>query len=464
MTRMLRPRLTTLSTALLAAILLGGCASLTRSEFKPVSAEMPKAWSHVTATPISVSPWWHAYGDAQLNALIEEVRSRNADMAAAAITLHRARLTAGLADDKLIPSLGASITASRSKELSDARSVSRAYSTALTVSYEADLWGKLASARDAKQWEALATEQDKESTELSLIGNTATLYWEIAYLNQRIAISEQSIAYTEKTLALAQAKFKAGSVSRLDVLSAEQDLATQRATHTELVEQREEARTSFSLLFDGPPGKQFTEPSTLPEGDLPTVEAGLPASLLGRRPDLRAAELRLRESLATLDNTRTSYYPSLSLTGTLGTSSTALRDLLDNPVATIAAELTAPFLQYREMKLNVGISQADYDLAVVQFRQSLYAALGDVENALSARQQYIRQGEFLAESLRTARATEAITEVRYRAGAIELQSWLDAQEKRRTAEASLAENHYNQLAAQITLNLALGGDTTASQQ
>jgi len=440
---------------------LGGCASLTRSTYTAPQANMPAAWGHTTPVAAAAQDvWWKAYGDAQLNTLIDEALAHNADLAAAAIKLRIARLNLGLEKDAMMPSLSASASTSASRSLKGTTgTISREHTVQAGVSYELDLWGKLASARDSAQWELQATEQDKASTALSLIGSTAKLYWQIAYLNERIRLSEESIAYTEKTLALARVKHAAGSVSQLDVLEAEQSLASQKATHTTYLEQREEARTSFALLFDGPPSKEFSEPPTLPTGDLPLIEPGLPASLLSRRPDLQAAELRLREDLATVDNTRLSYYPDLTLTGTVGSSSDRLRNVLNNPVGSLAAELTLPFLQYTEMKLKTGVSQADYDLAVVQFRQSLYTALGDVENALSAHQQYLAQGEQLAISLEKAQASEKINETRYRAGSIPLQTWLDSQETLRTAQAAMLENRYNQLTAQITLNLALGGGT-----
>jgi outer membrane protein TolC len=210
------------------------------------------------------------------------------------------------------------------------------------------------------------------------------------------------------------------------------------------------------LLFDGV-SKDFAEPAHLPEAALPAVDAGLPASLLARRPDLAAAELRLRSTLATADATRASYYPGLSLTGSLGTSSTSLLQLLNNPIAGVMAELSLPFLQYQEMKLKNGVARADYELAALQFRQSLYAALGEVDTALSARSQYRAQGEHLERSLRAAEAAEKINELRYRSGAIPLQTWLDSQQTRRSAEAALADNRYNQFAAHASLSLALGG-------
>lgn len=456
----LRPpyRLITLI-ALLTA--LGGCANLTRSTYTAPQTNMPSAWSHADSSVATTQDaWWEAYGDTQLDSLIEEALAHNADLAAAAIKLRIARLNLGLQQDAMMPSLSASASTSASRSLKGTSgTLTRTHEVQAGVSYELDLWGKLSSARDASQWELQATAQDKASTALSLIGSTAKLYWQIAYLNERIRLSEDSIAYTEKTLELARVKYAAGSVSQLDVLEAEQSLASQKASHTTYLEQREEARTSFALLFDGPPAKNFAEPQTLPDTQLPIVEPGLPASLLSRRPDLQAAELRLREDLATVDNTRLSYYPDLTLTGTVGSSSDRLRNVLSNPVGSLAAELSLPFLQYTEMKLKTGVSQADYDLAVVQFRQSLYTALGDVENALSARRQYVAQGEQLTISLEKAQASEKINETRYRAGSIALQTWLDSQETLRTAQASMLENRYNQLTAQITLNLALGGGT-----
>ena len=446
--------------ALLVASLLSGCAGLARSDYPSPEAMVPVAWQHASdAATTGTLHWWQAFNDTRLDALITEVLARNADLAAAGIRLKRAHLNAGLAGDQLMPALGASAGSSANKSLKGEGKISRAYSAKATLSWEADLWGRLASSRNAAEWEALATEQDRENTRLALVANTAWLYWQIGYLNQRLSLAGQSIAYSDKALTLAQRKLETGAVSRLDVLQAEQDLASQRASQTQLMQQREEARTTLSLLFDGPPGKAFAEPQTLPEGSIPGVAADLPAQVLARRPDLQAAELRLRATLATGDATRLAYYPKLSLTGSLGSSSDKLRNILSNPLAALAAELALPFLQAKEMKLKTDIAQADYELAVLQFRQSLYAALGDVENALSARNQSVQQGEWLAQSLAAARAAEKINAARYLAGAIPLQTWLDSQEKRRNMESSFAENRYQQLTNQITLNLALGGSS-----
>ncbi|MDF1485848.1 efflux transporter outer membrane subunit [Ramlibacter sp. H39-3-26] len=443
------------------ALLLGGCAGAPAPYGAPVTA-MPAQWRHAGADTLdaqaATGAWWKAFGDPALDALEEEALARNNDLAAAAIRVRRAQLQARLAENR--PAFSGSVNSSAGRSLDGGGSTHSSAAT-LGASYEIDLWSRIGSQTDAARWEALATVQDRESAAQALAGTTATLYWQIAYLNQRVNAAVQSIAYAERTLQLVQAQYGAGSVSSLEVAEARQSVASQKAALSQLQQQYVETANALALLFDGaatgPGAPGWSAPQALPGGPLPAVDAGLPAALLGRRPDLRAAELRLREALANVDATRASYYPALSLTGSLGSSSGALANVLQNPVAALGAGLTLPFLQFTEMRLNTEISRTQYEEAVVNFRQTLYTALGDVDNALSARRQYEEQAAQLAQSLADARTAERLYEVRYRSGAVSLNVWLDAQEKRRNAEIALAENRFNRLANHATLFQALGG-------
>jgi NodT family efflux transporter outer membrane factor (OMF) lipoprotein len=447
---------TTLAIAI--ALMLGGCASQ-RTTFEPVQTQTPATWSQRTDGPeVAAGQWWKQFGDPALDALIERALRSNNDLAAAAIKVRRAQINAGLADDARMPALSAKGTTSNVRKLDGDRSNTRSSSGNVTLSYEADLWGRLGANYDVKRWEALATEQDRESTVLSLIGTTANLYWQGAYLNGRVALANESIAYAQKTLDLVRTQYGAGAVSTLEILEAEQNLTTQQSTLTQLVQQQVENANALAILFDSPPGATTALPARLPQQALPDLAAGLPADLLGRRPDLRAAEMRLRGSLATVDATRTNYYPQLTLTGALGSSSNALAQLVQNPIATLGAQLTLPFLQWNQMQLDVKGSQADFESAVTTFRQTLYTAFSDVENALSARRQYAAQEALLQQNLQAAQGAERLYELRYRSGSATLRVWLDAQEKRRTAENSLAEARLNRLKNQMTLYQALGGD------
>ncbi len=460
----MKHRYITKYTTICLALVLAGC-TLNNTPYERPKLQMPASWSHKETTPYlpaaATDHWWQQFGDKELDRLITEVLARNNDLAVATLKLHKARLEAKLADSDRLPSLSVDGSGQISHSYGSTHRETRSFSATGSVSYELDLWNRVKRTADAANWEASATEQDLESTAISLVATTAGLYWQIGYLNQRISLSQASIAYAQKTLQLAQVKKQAGAATGLDILEAERSLATQQASHTQLVQQQKEAQNALAVLFDGPPSSLKSHELTgLAQVPQPRVDAGLPAQLLARRPDLRAAEMRLRETLAESDATSASYYPTIGLTGSYGGSSDQLSRLLSSPVATLGADLTLPFVQWRDMQRNIKIARIAYKEAIINFRQTLYSALADVENGLSARTQYERQAEKLRIALDTSRRTEALYQVKYRAGAISMQTWLDAQEDRRQAEINLVENKYNRLQNYLTLVKALGGDTT----
>nr|WP_198086421.1 efflux transporter outer membrane subunit [Variovorax sp. E3] len=450
-----------------AAILaLGGCTLFKPEQREQRPLNVPQAWQQqqpaaLNAAAMPADNWWSSFGDPQLDALIDNALRTNNDLAVAGIRVQRAQLQAGIANTNLTPGVVGQAATSRSYDLKRGGVAGSASSSLVTLSYELDLWGRLAALRSAADWELQATESDRRAAALALVGTTAGLYWQTGYLNQRIALSEAGIEDGRRILALVRTKYAAGAVSGLDVAQAGQNLATQEAAHTQLLQQRVEARNALAILFDQPPVPPGAEPARLPDTALPAIDAGVPARLLGRRPDLRAAESRLRESLANVDATRTGFYPTLSLTGSLGTSSTALGELLKNPVGTLGAGLALPFLQWNTARLSVGVSQTQYEEAVLGFRQSLYTALSEVENALSSRTQLRDESVKLVLALQQAQRAENLSEVRYRAGATALQPVLDAKDRRRTAQVSLALNRLNQFNATMTLYKALGGGAAA---
>lgn len=454
--------------AALIALALSGCSSLGRTPYVTPKVLVPDAWRHgteqtITTTAAKEKQWWRNFNDPALEALIEEVLQRNNDLATAVMAVQRARLQAGLTAKNVLPQVNASLGASDSRTLGGESSASRSYSASTGLGYEVDLWGKLALQRDVAQWTAQATEQDRKSVELTLIGTTMGLYWRLGYMNQRIALSAKSIGHAQQALDMARVKYAVGVIALLDVHQAEQAVASQRADLAQQEHQREETRNALALLFDGPPGKAFAEPQQLPETALPAIDAGLPAHLLSRRPDLQAAELRLREALASADTSRMNFYPSLSLGGGLSSSSATLASLLSsNPGVALSASMALPFIQWQEMKLNGQIAQVDYERAVISFRQTFYRALAEVENALSQRGQLIEQANYLDKALATAYKAERIAEVQYRAGSVPIKAWLDAQEARRAASLSLTANRLDQLSAYVALYQALGGDATAA--
>ena len=443
---------------MIASALVAGCA--TRTPYVRPAAPLPAAFTHQlpsTQTAVRQDMWWQEFGDPALDALVDLAIARNPDLAAAAVRVSRARLEARLAGNALMPIPNGSASTGLSQPLSgSARQTAESTSASVGLAWEVDLFGRLDARRDAARFEAQATAEDRDGVFLTLVGTTASLYWQIALANERIALGEQSLVYARRTQSLVKTQYEAGAISALEVHEVEQTVTAQEAALADLRQARVQMREALMVLLDGAPAP-IDEPQDLRVGPLPDIAAGLPADLLGRRPDLRAAELRLRSTLANADATRASFYPALTLTGALGTSSSGLLNLLANPVATLGAGLTLPFLNVNAMRFETQIARTRYEEAVILFRKSLYGALAEVETALSARTELATQGLALRRARDAAAEAERLYEVRYRAGAVALRSWLDAQERRRAADLALSANQLAQLLNQVTLHQALGG-------
>ena len=461
--------------AIVAAVLLSqvllGCSAMVKSPYQQPSVNTPSQFQHAAAqsnaqaVDLYADRWWMLFQDPELNRLIQQVIDRNPDLALAGINLQQAWLKSGLAKNQQGIRVGtAGISTGHQFELDGGRHADKGISLSYpSLSYELDLFGKLANQTEAAKWQALATAEDLQATGQSMIATTANLYWQLAYLNESYANAQQSLETTSKLYDLVKSQYQSGAVSGLELTQAEQALQSQKATLSQITQQRIEARTGLAVLLHLPVQQlDIQEPQKLPEVKLPHINAGLPAELLARRPDLRAAEYQLRASLSSKDATKASYYPSISLTGSLSTgvgvgSSTSLANVLKNPVATLGAGLTLPFLQYNDMKKNIKISDLDYEKAIINYRKTLYQAFADTENALSARTELDQQVSLQQRNLQLAEKTENLTDVRYRNGAIALKNLLDAQTTTRNARLSLVQTKQNQYNAYVNLMKALGG-------
>lgn len=445
---------------LLLLLLSSGCTLLQTETYQPPELDIPQQWQAESGavTPAEQTvKFWESFQDPLLNRLIEHVLQLNNDVRAAAIKVQRARMQAGIAETDLYPTPSATADGNWQKPLDSGKS-QKSYSLSAGLSYELDLWKKYSAAVDVATLEAEATAADQQATMLSLVGTTAELYWQIGYLQQLIASNEDSLSFIEKSLKLTQTRFAAGQIARTELIAQQQERLQRQQTLAQNKQDLTEARNAFALLFDRAPGKVDAEPSKLDTSVLPNIGAGLPAALLQQRPDLKAAELRLRKTHQQIAVTKRSYYPNISLTGTLGTSSDQLRNLLQNPVVALGAGIALPFLQWDVTRLNIQVAESEYAEAVVSFRQTLFTALSEVENALSARSLYQNQRQRAEKNLELAEQTEKLNEIRYRAGDVSRQDWLDAQEQRRVAQRELTEVRLQQLKNMMQLYQALGGE------
>ncbi len=400
--------------------------------------------------------WWQGFHDPELDRLIEAVLAANPDMQVAGLRLRSALLGADLADTNLTPSVNAGISGNGTKDLKSGKA-SGSMGPSLTLDYEVDLWGRLASVRDQASWEAEASAQDLAATRLMLIGKALEQYWQLAYLGSAITLGQQQLANYERAEQLTQAKYRAGAVTRLDLVQASQQKAGKQAELSSLLMQQEQARNALRLLLGRSSGSLAFEPKALPTAPIPTLAVGIPADVLARRPDVRAAELRLRKTLAKGDEIRTGFYPTLSLTGGASSSSDTLTQVLQNPVGTLGATLALPFLEYNKTRLAIAGSQLDYQIAEAEFRKQLYSALVEVEDGLAARHHGEQRLNYLAEQLAFAKEAERLARARYQAGATGVQPWLDEQNRLWDAELALLGQQKEQLNTMARIYKALGG-------
>ncbi|MDD5406509.1 MAG: TolC family protein [Sulfurovaceae bacterium] len=430
-----------------AFLLFSGCAS------KNIS--MP---TNNTRNIYNDTKWWENFRQADLNLLVENALKQNTSLIIASYKLQQAELNVDLASNSMLPVFSGSLEASSSRPLDKHSASTRSVGANIGVGYELDLRGKLSTIKNIKELEALATEQDLQASKLFIEGEVAKLYWQLAYFNENIYLSRQNIDSSTKIVDLINTRYKAGAVSKLDLLLAERSLASQKASYEKLLQSKAEAMHALAIILDIKPAEYDNKlPDRFPLAPLSNMQANIPADVLSNRPDMHAAQMRLKESGLNIDVAKSNFYPSFNLTGSIGTGSNALAEIFRNPVGVLGLNIILPFLNWNENSINLKISKVAYEQAKVEFRQKLYNALGEVEDALSANEQYALEGEELRQAYLQAQEAEKLYGIRYRAGAASLKDWLDAGETARNTQLSYVENLYRQYINRVDLYLALGG-------
>ncbi|WP_337261271.1 MULTISPECIES: TolC family protein [unclassified Serratia (in: enterobacteria)] len=449
-----------ISLAITISLLLTGCGSLVKSDYQQPMLSVPKQW-RVQDTGSGflkqTDHWWDNFNDPQLSMLIGRVLTSNNDLAIAGLQLRQARLAAGLTNTNLTPNVAVNGGASNTKNLRENREPVEAYSASVGLSYELDLWGKLARAREQAEWLVKASEQDRQNTALTLIGTTAQLYWQIANVNQQIVHQQAGLEIGKQTLEIVQSRYAAGSAGQIELLQAQQSLLDRQNQYQNLLQQREAARNAMAILFNRSPNDRQPERASLDVTQNVPIAQTLPLDVISRRPDVQAAEARLRATLAGSDVERLSFYPTLSLSATLGAGSAIFQQWFSNPYRTLGTNAALPFVQWNTVQLTIEKSDLDVQQAAITFRSKVYNALSDVDNAMTQRLSYQQQRANQQQNLQLAEQRWALAKSQYEAGAISFQALLDAEDALLNSKINLSQLQYNYLNATMTLWLALGG-------
>lgn len=442
------------------AIALAGC-STTSPMLKPgVSA--PAAWNEATpSSATGVSPtWWGSFGSQELQGLVEQALAGSPDLAIAMERVRQAEAQVRVAGASLFPSLNLGVGTSTRSTSDDRGSVTtNATSTALSVSYEVDLWGRNRSNVRAAESSLQATAFDRDTARVTLIAGVATGYFEVLSLRSRLSIARENLAIAERVLDLVSARARNGAASALDVSRQQATVLSQRAALMPLEQQEHQTLAALAVLTGRLPEGFDVKATSFADLEVPAVDPGLPSQLLARRPDLASAEARLAAANADVAAARAALLPSISLTGVAGTASNALLAVLGGPTSTVslAMSVLAPIFDGGRLRGQVSIAQSQERELVETYRKSILAAFEDVENALGAASRFAQQETLQAQVQTQAREALRLAEIRYKEGADDLLGVLDAQRTLFSAQDQLAQIRLNRLEAAVNLYKALGG-------
>ncbi len=453
------------------AALLAACSLMPNYRRPDVNA--PSEFRGQTGAPSAKSlvdlAWWELYRDPVLERLIATALKQNFDVKIALARVEEFRAAAGVAGFGSIPqaSLNSSATRSRVSTVGPTplppgvAPVRSTYNAEIDVSYEIDLWQRIASLKAAARADLLASEFARETTRVTVVASVAAAYFALRSLDRQLAVTQRTVATREKFLELTRAQFERGVVSGLDVNRAEANLAAARAAVPDLQRQIAQTENQLQILLGQNPAPIVR--SAPAEGQFfpspPEVPAGLPAALLEQRPDLRQAENTLIAANARLKAVRASLFPTISLTGALGSQSGQLADLFSGPAATWAfgLGLLQPIIDANRNVYQVDAFSAREKQAILQYQQAVAQALREVADALAARQGYAELMRAQEAQVNALRGANQLVLKRYVAGYSSYFEVIDADRDLFNAELQLAQAYQNNLTALVQLYKALGG-------
>src|SRR6267378_3077637 len=424
--------------------------------------------SPADANSIGDLKWFEVFQDEALQKLVRTAMDQNYDLRLAVARINSARANVGLARSDQFPQFeaGADLTTTRTSANTGVnapgqggrtRSIGEVFLSLLT--FEVDLWGRLRQRTKAARAQLRSTEEDRKTVSTIVVSDVAANYFNLLELDMELEIAKRTLTARQESLRLITARQQGGLATMLDVRQAEELVyqASQTIPDTErLIEQTE---NQISLLLGNSPSPIPRGASLSQQKELPAVPAGLPSSLLERRPDIRSAEQLLISEYALVSAAKRAYFPTISLTGAFGFQSNSLSNLFSGSSRawTFIPEITQPIFTAGRLKSNVNFQKAQREYALAQYQQTIQTAFGDVSNALVQyrRVREIRtQQELLVSSLQDA---SRLAHLRYEGGVDTLLNALFADTSLFSAELNLAQTKRNELLSLVQLYKALGG-------
>lgn len=448
---------------MLVLMLLGACRSFAPPHVRPDLPTAPAYPPELAGDPNAGTPapqiaWRDFFVDERLEALIATALERNREMAIAVARIEQARGLYRIEDANRLPTVNAGADATRSRVAGE--TIDR-YAIDVSVSaFELDFWGRVRNLSEAARAEYLATVEGQRAFRLVLIREVASTYLFSLELAERIALAEATVTSREEGLEIAKVRLDAGITSALEFRQAETLLTQAQAELAALRLAKARNDNALAVLIGGP------VPGPLPDG-VPLVRQvtaadiapGLPSELLVARPDIVAAEERLRAARADIGAARAAFFPTISLTGLFGFASSELSDLFgdDGLTWTFGPSITLPIFNRGRLHGNLTVAEASEQIAIANYELTIQNAFREVADALAGRRYLTEQVDAQERGTRAQREIADLARIRYREGVVRYLEVLDAERNLFAAEQALLSLRRAQAENLVALYVALGG-------
>jgi outer membrane protein, multidrug efflux system len=451
---------------IMTILLLGGCAI--GPDYRRPEITAPPAWQvdMQTAKDTANTLWWEQFNDPALNELITTALKQNYDLriATARVEEYYGRYGATRAD--LFPQVGYDGSVSRNQLTTKGPLPVSAgtnpkyslYQAELSASWEIDLWGKIRRATEAAQADLMSAEDFRSGVILSLVTSVATAYVDLRSLDRQLEIARQTAKSREESVKLFEIRFKGGNISEMEYSQVKSEYYVALAAIPDLEKRVRQQENFINLLLGRNPGP-VPRGKTIAELSLPTVPAGLPSDLLARRPDIRQAEQQLIAANARIGVAKAQYFPSISLTGFFGSSSTELKDLFTGPAGawSYAGMLAGPIFTAGKIKGTVKAAEAIQQEALFGYEQAIRNSFREFEDALIDQDRTRVQLDAQAQQVEALAVYSRLSRLRYENGYTSYIEVLDAERSLFNAQLAYAQTQDLLHRALVNLYKAMGG-------
>lgn len=461
-----------LLTVATATVLLAGCA--VGPDYQQPRVDLPDDWPEhelFAATDDSDwQQWWSHFDDPVLDDLVERALDDNLDVLLQAERVMEAHARLGLADAERMPTVDAQAEASRERQpgaatpFPGAAGTGNLFSVSGMLGYELDLWGRLASQREAAEAMLLESAFSRDAVRLNVATDVVTTYINLRAAQEQLALTEQTVASRQRSLDIEEARYEEGSADALAVRQARSELETTRASLPPLRQQVLTLESALAVLVGVEPGELLGEldfgDGRLRELALPdAMPEDTPADVLRRRPDIRAAEAGLVASTAEIGVAEADRLPRVSLSALIGTTAAATGDLFTGPAETwgLGASVGGPLFDFGRGRARVDTAESLRDQAEIQYTITVTTAFREVRDALIVYDTSSDRIEAVDRQLEAIEDTRDMAELQYDEGLTGLFELLDAERALLEAELGEVEAIRDRLNATATLFKAMGG-------